>query len=198
MRKLSSLVNICYVRQKEQLGLGHAILTTKDVVGEEPFAVILPDDIIDTEVPVLKQMMDVYERYETNVIAVEQIRSQDTVKYGVIEPERVSDNIYRVLRLIEKPKPDEAPSNLGTVGRYILKPEIFDTLEVTPPGKYGEIQLTDALQLLLEKQVIYAYEFEGIRHDAGNPLGWLKAITALALKHPDYGRELRKYLRQLF
>jgi len=197
MRQLSNLVDICYVRQKGQLGLGHAILTAKNIIAGEPFAVLLPDDIIDTEVPVLKQMMDVYAQYETNVIAVEQIISQDTVKYGIIEPERVSDRIYRVLRIIEKPKPDEAPSNLGTVGRYILKPEIFDTLEVTPPGKYGEIQLTDALQLLLEKQVIYAYEFEGIWHDAGNPLGWLKAITALALKHPNYGQELREYLRQL-
>jgi len=197
MRQLSNLVDICYVRQKGQLGLGHAILTAKNIIAGEPFAVLLPDDIIDTEVPVLKQMMDVYAQYETNVIAVEQIISQDTVKYGIIEPERVSEHIYRVLRIIEKPKPDEAPSNLGTVGRYILKPEIFDTLEVTPPGKYGEIQLTDALQLLLEKQVIYAYEFEGIWHDAGNPLGWLKAITALALKHPNYGQELREYLRQL-
>ena len=197
MRQLSNLVNICYVRQKGQLGLGHAVLAAKNIIAGEPFAVLLPDDIIDTEVPVLKQMMDVYERYETNVIAVKQIMSQDTVKYGIIEPEKVSDHIYRVLRITEKPKPDEAPSNLGTVGRYILKPEIFDTLEVTPPGKYGEIQLTDALQLLLEKQVIYACEFEGIWHDAGTPLGWLKAITALALKHPDYGQELREYLRQL-
>ena len=197
MRELSSLADICYVKQKEQLGLGHAILTAKNIIAGEPFAVLLPDDIVDTEVSALKQMMDVYEQYRTNIIAVERISRQDTVKYGVIEPERVSERIYRVLRIIEKPEPDEAPSNLGIVGRYILMPEIFDTLEVTPPGKYQEIQLTDALQLLLEKQAIYAYEFEGIRHDTGTPLGWLKAITALALKHPDYGPKLKEYVRQL-
>ncbi len=197
MRELSSLVDICYIRQKEQLGLGHAILTAKGVITEEPFAVLLPDDIIDSEVPVLKQMIEVYEQYKTNVVAVEPISSEQTIKYGIIEPKRISGHIYQVLSLAEKPEPAEAPSNLGVVGRYILMPQIFDALEVTPPGKNQEIQLTDALQLLLKQQPIYAYEFDGVRYDAGTPLGWLKATVAFALKHPDIGQELREYLRQL-
>lgn len=197
MRELSSLADIGYIKQKEQLGLGHAILTAKEIVGKEPFAVLLPDDIIDSKVPVLKQMIEVYEQYKTNVIAVERIASQDTVKYGIIEPEKISGHIHQVLGLIEKPEPVQAPSNLGVVGRYILMPEIFDALEVTPPGKNQEIQLTDALQLLLKQQPMYAYEFEGVRYDTGTPLGWLKATIAFALKQSDIGQELREYLRQL-
>jgi len=197
IRELSSLADICYVRQKEQLGLGHAILTAKEIVGKEPFAVLLPDDIIDSKVPVLKQMIEVYEQYKTNIIAVERVSSQDTVKYGIIEPKKISDCICQVLGLIEKPEPAQAPSNLGVVGRYILMPEIFDVLEVTPPGKNKEIQLTDALQVLLKQQAMYAYEFEGVRYDTGTPLGWLKATLAFALRHPDIGQELREYLRQL-
>ena len=197
VRELSNLADISYIKQKEQLGLGHAILTAKDVIGEEPFAVLLPDDIIDSKVPALKQMIEVYEQYKTNIIAVERISSKDTIKYGIIEPEKVSGHIHHVLNLIEKPEPAQAPSNLGIVGRYILMPQIFDALELTPPGKNREIQLTDALQLLLQQQAMYAYEFEGVRYDAGTPLGWLKATIAFALKHPDIGQELREYLRQL-
>jgi len=197
IRELSSLADICYIRQKEQLGLGHAILTAKEIVGKEPFAVLLPDDIIDSKVPALKQMVEVYEQYQASVIAVERIARQDTVKYGIIEPKKVSDRIHQVLGLIEKPEPALAPSNLGVVGRYILAPEIFDVLEVTPPGKNNEIQLTDALQLLLKQQAMYAYEFEGVRYDTGTPLGWLKATLAFALQHPDIGQEIREYLRQL-
>ncbi|GAI15794.1 unnamed protein product, partial [marine sediment metagenome] len=141
MRELSSLVDICYIRQEEQLGLGHAILTAKDIVGKEPFAIILPDDIIDSKAPVLKQMIGVYEQYKNNIIAVEHVSSEDTVKYGIIEPKKVSGHIYQVLNLIEKPEPEQAPSDLGVVGRYILMPQIFDALEVTPPGKNQEIQL---------------------------------------------------------
>ena len=197
MRELSSLIDVCYIRQKEQLGLGHAILTARNFVADEPFAVLLPDDLIDSRVPALKQMVEVYEQYGTSVIAIKRVSSQDTVKYGIIEPKRVSTKIYQVLGLAEKPKPQEAPSNLGVVGRYILMPQIFDALEVTPPGKNQEIQLTDALQLLLQQQTIYAYEFDGVRYDAGTPLGWLEATIAFALKQPDIGRELREYLRQL-
>ncbi len=196
IRELSNLVDICYIRQKEQLGLGHAVLTAKSIVGEEPFAVLLPDDIIDGKVPVLKQMIRVYEQYKTNIIGVEHISSKDTTKYGIIEPRRISGRIYQVLSLAEKPEPAQAPSDLGVVGRYILMPQIFDVLEVTPPGKNQEIQLTDALQLLLRQQAIYAYEFEGVRYDTGTPLGWLEATIAVALKHPDIGQELREYLRQ--
>jgi len=196
MRELSNLADICYIRQKEQLGLGHAVLTAKSIVGEEPFAVLLPDDIIDGKVPVLKQMIGVYEQYKTNIIGVEHISSKDTTKYGIIEPRRISGRIYQVLSLAEKPEPAQAPSDLGVVGRYILMPQIFDVLEVTPPGKNQEIQLTDALQLLLRQQAIYAYEFEGVRYDTGTPLGWLEATIAVALKHPDIGQELREYLHQ--
>ena len=197
MQELSSLVNICYIRQKEQLGLGHAVLTVKELIGEEPFAILLPDDIIDSKVPVLKRMIEVCEQHKTNVIAVERIDSEDTIKYGIIEPKTISRRVHQVLRLVEKPEPAEAPSNLGIVGRYILMPQIFDALEVTPPGKNREIQLTDALQILLKQQAIYAYEFEGVRYDTGTPLGWLEATVAFALKHPDFGQELRQYLRQL-
>ncbi len=197
MRELSSLVDICYIRQKEQLGLGHAILTAKNVVADEPFAVLLPDDIIDSRVPVLKQMMEVYEQYKTNVIAIKRVSNRETIKYGIIDPKRVSGHIYQVLGLTEKPEPQEAPSNLGIVGRYILMPQIFDILEVTPPGKNQEIQLTDALQLLLKQQAIYACEFEGVWYDTGTPLGWLEATVAFALKQPDIEQELREYLRQL-
>jgi len=197
MRELSSLIDICYIRQKEQLGLGHAILTAKGIVGEEPFAILLPDDIVESKVPILKQMIEVYEQYRTNVIAVERISRQDTIKYGIIEPKGVSDRVYQVLSLVEKPEPAEALSDLGVVGRYILMPQIFDALKAIPPGKNQEIQLTDALQLLLNQQAVYAYEFEGVRYDTGTPLGWLEATVALALKRPDIGQELKKYLRQL-
>ena len=197
MRELSGLANIYYVRQKEQMGLGHAIMTVKGFVGDEPFAVILPDDIIDSKVPALKQMIGVYEQYGASVIAVERVNREDTIKYGIIEPKKVSETIYQVLRLVEKPEPAQAPSDLGVVGRYILMPQIFDALEATPPGKNNEIQLTDALQLLLKQQAIYALQFEGVRHDAGTPLGWLKTTIAFALKHPEIEPELREYLRQI-
>ncbi len=196
MQELSSLINVCYIRQKEQLGLGHAVLATRDIIADEPFAVLLPDDIIESEVPVLKQMMGVYEQYKVSVVAVHRISAEDTTKYGVIEPREVSSHTYQALSLVEKPKPAEALSNLGIVGRYILTPQIFDALEVTQPGKNREIQLTDALQLLLKQQAIYAYEFEGVRYDTGTPLGWLEATVAFALKHPEFGQELRKHLRQ--
>ncbi len=197
MRRLSNLVNICYIRQKEQLGLGHAVLIARDIIADEPFAVLLPDDIIDSRVPALKQMIEVYEQRGTSVIAVERVSPQDTVKYGIIEPKEISHRLYQVLSLAEKPEPQEAPSDLGIVGRYILVPEIFDALAATPPGRIKEIQLTDALQRLLKQQVISACEFEGVRYDTGTPSGWLEATIALALKDPDIGPGLRQYLRRL-
>lgn len=197
MRALSNLADIGYVRQEERLGLGHAILTAKEMIDREPFAVLLPDDIIDSKVPVLKQMLDFYEQCGTSVIAVERIHPEDAVKYGVIKPEKHSDHTYRVLDLVEKPEPAEAPSNLGVVGRYILMPEVLDILKRTKPGKHREIQLTDALKSLLKEQPVYAYEFEGTRFDVGTPAGWLRAIAALALKHPDYRAGLSEYLREL-
>ncbi len=161
IRELSNLPGICCVMQRRQLGLGHAILTAREVIGDEPFAVVLPDDIVDSDVFTLKRMIEAFKEYRTCIIAVERIDRQDTIKYGVIRSERVSDHLYRVLDLVEKPEPDQAPSNLGIVGRYILTPQIFAALEATPPGKNREIQLTDALKLLLQKQPIYACELEG-------------------------------------
>ena len=197
MRKLSSLADIHYTEQKKQLGLGHAVLTAKELIGEEPFALLLPDDIITSKTPVLKQMIDVYEQYQASVIAVERILRQNSVKYGIIDPERISDQIYQVRGLIEKPEPTQAPSDLGVVGKYVLTSKIFDKLEITPPGKNGEIQLTDALQLLLQQQAIYAYHFKGTRHDTGNLIGWLKATLAFTLEDPDIGPEIRKYLQEI-
>ncbi|OGO24227.1 MAG: UTP--glucose-1-phosphate uridylyltransferase [Chloroflexi bacterium RBG_16_50_9] len=198
IRDLSNLVDICYIRQKEQLGLGHAILTAKHVVGNEPFAVMLPDDVIDSDVPTLKRMMAVYEKYGASVVAVETVSDENISKYGIIEPKQVSGGVYQILSLVEKPEPAQAPSNLGIVGRYILTPQIFDPLMKTPPGKGQELQLTDGLQLLIKEQPLYAIEISGIRYDTGTPLGWLEANVALGLKHNEIGSELREYLRGLF
>lgn len=197
MRALSGLVNIGYIRQKEPLGLGHAILTAKALVGEEPFAVILPDDIIDSDVPSLKRMMEVYEKYGAGVIAVEPVSDEDTRKYGIIEPKPVAKGVYQILSLVEKPEPAQAPSRLGIVGRYLLTPETFETIMITPPGKGNEIQITDALQILLKRQKLYAYELEGVRYDTSTHLGWLKANIAYALKRRDIGPELREYITKL-
>ena len=196
-KELSNLVNVSYIRQKEQMGLGHAILMAKDIIGGEPFVVILPDDIIDSDVPSLKRMIEVYEQYGGGVVAVERVSEENVRKYGIIEPKQVSERVYQILSLVEKPEPTQAPSRLGVVGRYILTPEIFDTIMVTPPGKGGEIQITDALQLLLKQQKLYAFELEGVRHDTGTPLGWLIANVAYALKRDDIGPGLREYLKKL-
>jgi len=197
MRAMSRMADISYVRQKEQLGLGHAILVATEIVGNEPFAVILPDDIIDSPVPALKSMLGVYEQYGGGVLAVERVSDEDTSRYGIIEPEKVAERIYRVLDLVEKPGPSKAPSRLGIVGRYVLPPEIFDALKVTPPGQGNEIQVTDALRLLLKQQKLYAWELEGVRHDTGTPSGWLKANVAYALKDAAIGPELKAYLKKL-
>ncbi|MBI2869724.1 MAG: UTP--glucose-1-phosphate uridylyltransferase GalU [Chloroflexi bacterium] len=194
-RALSGMVDICYVRQKEQLGLGHAVLAARKVVGDQAFAVILPDDIIEFPETALKQMVRVFDRYQASVVAVERVTPEKVNKYGIIAPGAPSGRVFPVRGLVEKPEPAEAPSDLGIVGRYILTPAIFDAIAATPPGRNGEIQLTDAMQLLTRAQPVYAYEFEGVRYDVGNPLGLLKATIALALKRPDMGPELRSYLR---
>jgi UTP--glucose-1-phosphate uridylyltransferase len=197
MLEISSMVDICFVRQKEQLGLGHAVLMVKEIVGNEPFAVILPDDIIDSEVPALKQMVEVYEKYNSDVVAVEKVRDEDVNKYGIIEPREIEKRVYEVLSMVEKPELSKAPSHLGIVGRYILTPRIFEILKLTPPGKNGEVQLTDALNTYLKEHSFCAYEVEGTRYDAGTPIGWLKANVALALKRDDIGPELKEYLNKL-
>lgn len=197
VRRVSDLADICYIRQKEQLGLGHAVLTPKDLIGDEPFAVILPDDIIESTTPCLKQMIDVYDRFRCSVLAIERVESTEVEKYGIVEPRAIEERVYQVLNVIEKPSPQRAPSNLGVVGRYILTPQIFEVLEQTPPGKGGEIQLTDGIQRLLRRQAVYAYEFEGIRYDAGTPLGFLKASVDIAIRRPDIGEGFRRYLTSI-
>ena len=197
MRDIASLTDVCFVRQKEQLGLGHAVLATKDIVGDEPFALLLPDDIIDSQVPALRQLIAVYEQYDASVIAVERVSYESAASYGIITPRELAPRLFEVLRLVEKPEPAKAPSNLGIVGRYVLSPGIFAALEATPRGAKGEIQLTDALSLLLKEQRILALEFSGTRYDVGNPLGWLKANIAFGLASPDLAPPLREYLRKL-
>lgn len=197
VRRISDLADICYLRQKEQLGLGHAVLTPKDLIGDEAFAVILPDDVIESHSPCLKQMIEVYDRFRCSVVATERVESSEIEKYGIVEPRLVEERVYQILNVVEKPSPDRAPSDLGIVGRYILTPQIFEVLENTPPGKGGEIQLTDGIQRLLQRQAVYAYEFEGIRYDAGTPLGFLKASVEIAMRRADIGEAFRAYMRSL-
>ncbi len=199
VQAISSMINVSYVRQGEQLGLGHAVLMAKDLVGEEPFAVMLGDDIIDSPVPCMKQMVNVFESYGGPVIAVQKVPPEEISAYGVIDgtPEGNSGRLYRIRDLVEKPKAAEAPSDLAIIGRYILTPEIFAELERTPRGAGGEIQLTDGLRQLSRVRPLYGYHFEGVRHDAGNKLGFLKATVEFALKRADLGGPFREYLRSL-
>ena len=197
LARLENMADITYVTQTERLGLGHAVLMAKDAVGGEPFAVILPDDVVDSREPVLAQMLKVYRTYSASVLAVQTIDTPEIQRYGVIRPEMVSPRVHKVLSLVEKPAPEAAPSQLGIVGRYILAPQIFDAIEAIKPGTGGEIQLTDALSLLLQTQPIYALEFEGRRFDAGNPPGWLEAQVAMGLKNPEFGDALREKLRRM-
>lgn len=196
LRRISDLAEFVYVRQKEPLGNGHAVLCARDVVGDEPFAVMWADDIVDAEVPCLKQLMRVYERYRCSVMAVMPVPEDQTPQYGVIAGVPMEDRVHRVTDLIEKPELGKAPSNLAAVKEYILMPEIFEILAETPPGKGGEIWLSDALLELTKRQAVYALEFEGQRYDAGNKLGLLKATVEFALKRPEFNGEFRAYLRE--
>lgn len=197
MRRLSELAEICYLRQKEQLGLGHAVLVTRNLVGKEPFVLLLPDDIIMAETPVTQQLLKVYQQYRSSVVAVTPVAGEALRDYGIIQPRQIEERLYQVADLVEKPEPEEAPSNLGIVGRYVLTPEVFSALAHTPPGKRGEIQLTDGLRLLLRRQPVYACEFEGTRYDAGTPLGYLEAQVALALHRDDVAGEFKSRLAEL-
>ena len=196
LEKLSDIVEITYVYQSEQLGLGHAVMCASSVVGEEPFAVMLPDDIIIGERGALSQLMEIFNEYETSVIAVEEVQGNEIQSYGVIVPERVNERVFRVLGTVEKPDAANAPSNLGIVGRYILSADIFGELESVAPGAMGEIQLTDGLELMLQNQHMYALRFQGIRYDVGNPLGLLKASVDLALRREDMGSILMEFLNK--
>jgi UTP--glucose-1-phosphate uridylyltransferase len=202
VRAISKMVSVSYVRQKEALGLGHAILVAKHLVGNEPFAVLLGDDIIDAEVPCTQQMISVFEKYGSSVLATQAVDGPDISRYGVIKGEAVEchsseGRTYRVHDLVEKPPYAEAPSNLAIIGRYILTPEIFEALERTTPDGSGEIQLTNGLKVLLEDQSIHAWRFEGKRYDAGDKLGFLKATVEFALKREDLGKDFANYLRNL-
>jgi UTP--glucose-1-phosphate uridylyltransferase len=201
VRAITDLAQIAYVRQKEQLGLGHAVLMAKDLIGHEPFAVLLPDDVIVSDRPCIGQLINAYHQHHGSVVAVAEVPREETSRYGIIAGEPVEgpdgDRTYRISQLVEKPEPDEAPSNLGVIGRYVLTPKIFEKLEQTQRGAGGEIQLTDAIQALMDEQSVFGYAFEGQRYDAGTTMGWLQASVELALARPDLGTEFRDYLRTL-
>jgi UTP--glucose-1-phosphate uridylyltransferase len=199
VRSISDMIHIAYVRQKEALGLGHAVLTARELVGDEPFAVLLADDVIDAEVPCLKQMIDVFSEKQCSIIATQIVAGEAISAYGVLDAKPVAGNprLYEIHNLVEKPALKDAPSDLAVVGRYVLTPAIFEILSETKPGVGGELQLTDGLRGLLKKEKIYGYVFEGKRHDAGDKLGLLKATVEFALKREDLGGPLREYLRGL-
>ena len=199
VQQISDMMHIAYVRQKEALGLGHAVLMGAELVGDEPFAVILPDDVIDAPVPCLKQMIQIYNQTGCSVLATQVVEGQGISAYGVLDAKPVAGNnrLFEVRDLIEKPKFEQAPSNLAIIGRYILTPAIFEMLRGIEPGSGGELQLTDGLRALLKKEKIYGFTFEGKRHDAGDKLGFLKATVEFALKRNDLGKEFREYLKKL-
>lgn len=197
MVAISELAKIHYIRQKEALGLGHAIYCAKTFVGNEPFAIMLGDDIVTHSKPCLKQLIEVFEQVDHSVLGVQTINPNHVSKYGIIGGEKLDDRLYRVDTMVEKPPVGQAPSNIAILGRYILTPEIFDALESTPPGKGGEIQLTDGMVALGKYQDIYAYDFEGRRYDTGDKLGFLKATVEFALKHPEVGSGFETYIKDL-
>jgi len=201
VQQISDMIHIAYVRQKEALGLGHAVLMAKELVGDEPFAVILPDDVIDAPVPCLKQMIEIYNETGCSVLATQVVEGAGISAYGVLDakpvPGKHNGRLFEVRDLVEKPSFEDAPSNLAIIGRYILTPAIFEMIEGLNPGSGGELQLTDALRALLKKEKIYGFTFEGKRHDAGDKLGFLKATVEFALEREDLGREFREYLKGL-
>ena len=202
VRAVSDMINVAYTRQKEALGLGHAVLRARELVGDEPFSVILSDDIIDAETPCLRQLLDVYEFYGAPVVALMEVPRDKVSSYGIVDAEPVAhnggkDRLYRIRNMVEKPKASEAPSNLAIIGRYILTPEVFRSLDEVEPGSGGEIQLTDGLKHLLRNRPIYGYKFEGKRYDAGDKQGFLQATVEFALKRHDLGEAFRTYLKTL-
>jgi UTP--glucose-1-phosphate uridylyltransferase len=197
VRSVADIVNIISVRQPEQLGLGHAVLMARPVVGDEPFAVLLPDDVIEGPRPALRQVLDVHERFNASVIAVQKVSDADVSRYGIIDGAPAGPRTHKLRKVVEKPRLEDAPSRLAIVGRYVLTPQIFDLLEHGRPGAIGEIQLTDGIDGLMTTQSVYAYEFEGTLHDAGTPLGMLKAAVRVALSRPDMAGEFGPWLRDL-
>jgi len=199
VRQISDMIHVAYVRQKEALGLGHAVLMARELVGNEPFAVLLADDVIDANPPCLKQMIDQFDATQSSIIATQQVDGPAISAYGVLDakPVKGNDRLYDVRNMVEKPKLEEAPSNLAIIGRYILTPKIFDVLDKTPLGAGGELQLTDGMRLLLKQEKIFGYRYEGKRHDAGDKLGFLKATVEFALKRPELRTQFREYLKTL-
>ena len=195
VREISDMVNVHFIRQKEPRGLGHAILCAKTFVGDEPFAVLLGDDIVyNEEKPCLKQLMDCYDEYKTTILGVQEVAPENVNKYGIVNGIHIEDKVYKVKDLVEKPSIEEAPSNIAILGRYIITPKIFEILENTKPGKGGEIQLTDALKTLVENEAMYAYNFNGRRYDVGDKLGFLQATVEMALKREGLRDDFIKYL----
>lgn len=198
VQDISNLVDIYYIRQKEAKGLGHAIYCARTFVGNEPFAVLLGDDVVSAQVPCLRQLMDVFEDYSKTVLGVQKVNPEEVNKYGIIGYDEISERLYKVKNLVEKPSKENAPSNVAILGRYIITPEIFDILRETEPGSGGEIQLTDALRTLGKNQPMYAYNFEGKRYDIGSKLGFLQATVEFALQREDLKDEFREYLKEVF
>lgn len=197
VQKISNMADIYYIRQKEPKGLGHAISCAETFVGNEPFAVMLGDDVVDSKVPCLKQLINCYNEYKTSIIGVQKVPKDDVYKYGIVNAMYIEDRVYKVKGLVEKPSVEDAPSDIAILGRYIVTPTIFEILKETVPGKGGEIQLTDALKTLLSMEAIYAYDFEGRRYDVGDKLGFLKATVEYALKRDELKKPFMKYLLNL-
>ena len=197
IREISNLINVAYVRQGQPLGLGHAVLVARELVGHEPFAVVLSDDVIDADPPGVKQMIDVFSELNGPVLAVERVPRDELSRYGIVAAEPLRRGVYRVHDLVEKPSPGETPSDLAIIGRYILTPDIFPALAETTSDGRDEIQLTNALRRLGKKRPLFAYEIDGVRHDAGNKIGFLRAVVYFALRHPELAEPFRKYLRSL-
>ncbi|SHK18036.1 UTP--glucose-1-phosphate uridylyltransferase GalU [Tepidibacter formicigenes] len=197
VRNISNMINIHYIRQKEPKGLGHAIYCAKHFIGNEPFAVMLGDDIVDSKTPCLKQLMDAYSEYRTTILGVQEVAKEDVNKYGIVAGKHIENRVYKVKDLVEKPNPNKAPSNIAILGRYIINPSIFEILENLPEGKGGEIQLTDGLKELSKKEAMYAYNFEGRRYDVGDKLGFLQATVDFALKRDNLRDEFLNYLNKV-
>jgi UTP--glucose-1-phosphate uridylyltransferase len=197
IRNISNLINFSYVRQGEPLGLGHAVLVTRNLVGDEPFAVILGDDVIDARPPALRQMIDVFNDVQGPVLAIERVPKSDVSAYGIIDADEISPGVYRIKDMVEKPPVNDAPSDLAIIGRYILTPDIFPALVETAKDRTGEIQLTNGLRRLLKDRPIYGYHVDGVRHDTGNKLGFLKAVVYFALRRPDISEHFTEYLRRI-
>jgi len=197
VQRISTLAEFCYIRQKKALGLGHAILMAEEYVGNEPFAVLLPDDIFDCEIPCIKQLIDAHKKLEASVIVLGRTDEEGTKKYGIIKPRKISERVFQVEDLVEKPGPEKAYSDLAVIGRYVFDAQIFSAIKNTEPDKRGEVQITDAIKHLLETQPVYGYLFEGKRYDAGNKLGFIQATLELALMRPEFRQSLKDYLKSL-